>query len=266
MRAIRALKYGGPDTLTEQTLETPEPAPEQVRVRVEAHRALALAALRQGNIDDTIARYAAGKTDEARSIVSKGQGRALMEQARDIVSKLRTGEDRYLESLKDDTRRAVRRMEVAIIAAIVAVILLAAYAVFDAYRRSAAMVRVRDELRVVNNQLVHEAQTRAAAEDQLRQSQKMESLGQLTGGLAHDFNNMLAVIIGNLNLLSRRLQRGETDVARYVAQAMGGAERATTLTHRLLAFARKQALSPAPLETNRLVSGMSEMLNRTLGE
>ncbi len=217
-------------------------------------------------IDNTIALYAAGRVAEATSIVGNGQGKALMDRARSIVGTLRDHQNRSMESLKADTRRAVMRMELAIIVAIAAVILLAAYAVFDAYRRSASIVRARNELRVVNSKLVQEARTRAAVEDQLRQSQKMEAMGQLTGGLAHDFNNMLAVIIGNLNLLSRRLARGETDVGRYVAQAMDGAERATTLTHRLLAFARKQALAPEPIEINRLVSSMSEMLNRALGE
>ncbi|MGE4058862.1 MAG: CHASE3 domain-containing protein, partial [Sphingomonadales bacterium] len=217
-------------------------------------------------IDNSIALYAAGKVDEARSIVGNSAGKALMDRAREIVAGLRADEERYLQVLKDDTRKAVRRMELAIVAAIVAVVLLAGFAVFDAYRRSAGLVRARNELRMVNAQLIQEAETRASVESQLRQSQKMEAMGHLTGGLAHDFNNMLAVIIGNLNLLSRRLARGETDVGRYVAQAMDGAERATTLTHRLLAFARKQALSPEPIEINRLVSNMSELLNRTLGE
>ncbi|MEN3975783.1 CHASE3 domain-containing protein [Emcibacter sp. SYSU 3D8] len=217
-------------------------------------------------IDNGIALYAAGRIDEATSIIGSDEGKRLMDRARSIVAVMRSGEDQYLDALKDNTRRAVRRLEMAIVAAIVAVILLAAYAVFDAYRRSAGLVRTRNELRVVNSQLVQEAKTRAAVEEQLRQSQKMEAMGQLTGGLAHDFNNMLAVIVGNLNLLSRRLARGETDVERYIAQAMDGTERATTLTHRLLAFARKQPLSPEPIEINRLVASMSDMLNRTLGE
>jgi signal transduction histidine kinase len=217
-------------------------------------------------IDDSIALYAAGHRAEATSVIGNGEGKVLMDHARAIVAKLRSDQSRTLESLKDQTRRSVQRMEAGIIAAIAAVILLAAYAVYDAYRRSAGLVRARNELHAANNRLMEEAQARARVEDQLRQSQKMEAMGQLTGGLAHDFNNMLAVIIGSLNLMSRRLSRGETDIDRYVTQAMDGAERARTLTHRLLAFARKQALSPEPIEINRLVSSLSEMLNRTLGE
>jgi CheY-like chemotaxis protein len=94
----------------------------------------------------------------------------------------------------------------------------------------------------------------------------MEAVGQLTGGIAHDFNNMLAVVIGSLNLLKRRLQRGEGDNMRFVDGALDGAERAATLTHRLLAFSRQQPLAPQAVDLNKLIAGMSEMLRRTLGE
>ena len=94
----------------------------------------------------------------------------------------------------------------------------------------------------------------------------MEAVGQLTGGIAHDFNNMLAVIIGGLNLLQRKLSKGETDVERFVEGAIDGAQRAAALTQRLLAFSRQQPLSPEPLSANRMVSDMSEILVRTLGE
>jgi len=103
-------------------------------------------------------------------------------------------------------------------------------------------------------------------EEQLRQVQKMEAIGQLTGGIAHDFNNMLAVILGGLNLLERRLARGETDLGRYIDGAKDGALRASALTQRLLAFSRRQPLEPKVIEPNRLVSGMTELLARTLGE
>ncbi len=107
---------------------------------------------------------------------------------------------------------------------------------------------------------------RSKAEEQLRQAQKMEAVGQLTGGIAHDFNNMLAVIIGGLNLLQRKLSKGETDVGRFVEGAMDGAHRAAALTQRLLAFSRQQPLKPEPINANRLVGGMTDLLIRTLGE
>jgi PAS domain S-box-containing protein len=104
------------------------------------------------------------------------------------------------------------------------------------------------------------------AEAQLRHAQKMEAVGQLTGGVAHDFNNMLAVILGAMNLLERRLARGETDLSRYIEAAKDGANRAAALTQRLLAFSRRQPLQPEVIEPNRMVAGMTELLTRALGE
>ncbi len=118
----------------------------------------------------------------------------------------------------------------------------------------------------LEERVAEEVAERAKAEEQLRQAQKMEAVGQLTGGIAHDFNNMLAVILGGLSMLQRRLARGDTDVGRFVDGAVDAAQRAATLTQRLLAFSRRQPLSPQPLDPNRVVGGMSELLNRTLGE
>jgi PAS domain S-box-containing protein len=130
--------------------------------------------------------------------------------------------------------------------------------------------RAEEALQALNNTLeqrVHdEVHARSKVEEQLRQVHKMEAVGQLTGGIAHDFNNMLAVIMGGLNLVQRKLARGETDVDRFIEGAIDGAQRAATLTQRLLAFSRQQALSPEPLVINKLVAGMSELLIRTLGE
>ena len=87
----------------------------------------------------------------------------------------------------------------------------------------------------------------------------MEALGQLTGGIAHDFNNMLAIVIGSLNILKRRLSRGEGNTERFIDSAMEGAERAALLTHRLLAFSRQQPLAPEPIEVNKVVFAGLEM-------
>ena len=102
--------------------------------------------------------------------------------------------------------------------------------------------------------------------EQLRQSQKMEAIGQLTGGLAHDLNNMLAVIIGSLNLAKRRLARGDMAVEHFLDGAIEGAGRAATLTNRLLAFSRQQPLAPVALDPNRMVAGMAELIRGTLSE
>ncbi|QEE40781.1 MULTISPECIES: PAS domain-containing sensor histidine kinase [unclassified Methylobacterium] len=106
----------------------------------------------------------------------------------------------------------------------------------------------------------------AAAEEALRQSQKMEAVGQLTGFLAHDFNNLLAGISGSLELIQTRLAQGRLmDVDRYISAAQGASKRAAALTHRLLAFSRRQTLDPKPTDVNRLVAGLEEMIRRTVG-
>jgi PAS domain S-box-containing protein len=106
-----------------------------------------------------------------------------------------------------------------------------------------------------------------ATEEALRQSQKMEAVGQLTGGIAHDFNNLLTGIVGSLDLLQTRLNQGRTDnVARYIDAATTSANRAAALTHRLLAFARRQPLIPKSVDANQLVVSLEDLLRRTIGE
>jgi len=122
------------------------------------------------------------------------------------------------------------------------------------------------ELQHALDTLSHEIAQREASEAQVRQLQKIESVGQLTGGIAHDFNNMLSIVIGSLDMAKRRLS---TDPARALAgieHAEEGAQRAAQLTARLLAFSRQQALAPEVLDPNKLVANMSELLRRTIGE
>jgi signal transduction histidine kinase/CheY-like chemotaxis protein len=134
----------------------------------------------------------------------------------------------------------------------------------------AERIRVTEELRRLNETLEQRIAAATAdlmqTEEALRQSQKMEAVGQLTGGLAHDFNNLLAGISGSLELMQTRMQQGRfTDVERYMAAAQGAAKRAAALTHRLLAFSRRQTLDPKPTNVNRLVSDMQELVQRTVG-
>ncbi len=130
--------------------------------------------------------------------------------------------------------------------------------------------RAAAALRSLNETLEQRVAERTAelmrAEEALRQSQKMEAVGQLTGGLAHDFNNMLAGVVGSLELMQTRMLQGRVgDLDRYIAAAQGAARRAAALTHRLLAFSRRQTLDPKPTDVNRLVEGMMELVRRTVG-
>ncbi|WP_205691866.1 hybrid sensor histidine kinase/response regulator [Caulobacter soli] len=119
----------------------------------------------------------------------------------------------------------------------------------------------------LENQVALEIGRRAETEEALRQAQKMEAVGQLTGGIAHDFNNLLQGIVGSLELVQKRIGEGRTgDLMRLISGAVSSADRAAALTHRLLAFSRRQPLDPKPVKVNPLVSSMEDLLRRTLGE
>jgi signal transduction histidine kinase len=139
----------------------------------------------------------------------------------------------------------------------------------EAERAEALELAVRDrtqELWEANQALKAEAAEREAAEAQLRQVQKMEAVGQLTGGIAHDFNNMLAVVVGGIDLALRRLNGPRREVMMHLNNAMEGATRAAALTRRLLSFARSEPLLPERVDSTELIGGMSDLLDRTLGE
>ena len=137
----------------------------------------------------------------------------------------------------------------------------------QAAERLEALVAERtQELEKANEDLKCQMIERERVEASLRQSQKMEAVGQLTGGLAHDFNNLLTGISGSLELTRARLSQGKADsVDHYITTAQEAVKRAAALTHRLLAFSRRQALEPKPTNVNRLVTGMEELIRRTVG-
>ena len=128
------------------------------------------------------------------------------------------------------------------------------------------VARRTQELTEANERLKAEAEERGRVEEALRQSLKMEAVGQLTGGLAHDFNNLLSGISGSLQLMNMRLHQGRTaEIGRYMETATTSVERAAALTHRLLAFSRRQTLDPKPTDVNALIEGMRDMFTRTVG-
>ena len=136
-----------------------------------------------------------------------------------------------------------------------------------------------ETLRRLNEELTHQVSERNAAlaalhvekaerlktEEMLRQAQKMEAVGQLTGGIAHDFNNLMTIVIGNLERLEQQF-RDDPAVHRSVKGALAGAERGASLTQKLLAFGRRQPLTPQRIETNKLIGNMTELLQRAVGE
>jgi signal transduction histidine kinase/CheY-like chemotaxis protein len=125
---------------------------------------------------------------------------------------------------------------------------------------------LEDKVAARSSELIAEMHRREDSENRLRQAQKMEAIGQLTGGIAHDFNNMLGVIAGSLDLMNRRIRKGDFGIERFLEAATRATERAATLTHRLLAFARQQPLAPEAIDANKMIAQMSGLLRATLGE
>jgi PAS domain S-box-containing protein len=130
---------------------------------------------------------------------------------------------------------------------------------------------LEENVKARTRELEAENDARKRAEEALRQAQKMEAVGQLTGGVAHDFNNLLTIIMGGLEIIERQIpdlaaSPATLRIGRARDMALQGAHRAALLTQRLLAFSRQQPLSPQPIDANKLVSGISDLLRRTIGE
>jgi len=181
------------------------------------------------------------------------------------LQQMSTEEQRLLEARQAQSQRLIQWLSAALAGAVMLVVAAAYLTVKDARQRFTALRNATREARAAAHAAATESEARIEAEAQLRQIQKMESIGQLTGGIAHDFNNMLAVIVGSLDLARRRIGQPER-AERHISDALEGAGRATTLVSRLLAFSRRQALTPAPIETNAFLLDLVDLLRRTLGE
>ncbi len=197
--------------------------------------------------------------DDIKAQASTSRGRVLMKQIRARTAAMFDEEERLLAERQRWTEMLIGGLALGLAVAVTLVVAVAVMTTRDARERYNALGEAHDRTRA-------EMAARAAAEDELRQVQKMETIGQLTGGIAHDFNNMLAIIIGSLDMARRSRGTQEDRVDRGIAAALNGAERAAALVARLLAFSRRQPLSPEPIDVNRLVTGMSDLLRRTLGE
>jgi signal transduction histidine kinase len=201
----------------------------------------------------------AGRSDAAIAIVKTNEGRDLMERVRAAGQDFDRTEARLFDQRQAETTRQRGILLDLIVLALVFAVLLACFGAVEGRRHA-------EELAAQNLALKQAVDERERAEAQLRQAQKMEALGQLTGGVAHDFNNMLAIIVGNLDMVLRRLTDQDGRVRLMIENALQGANRAGALTKRLLAFSRLQPLDPRPVDVNKCVGDMSEMLRRALGE
>ena len=207
-----------------------------------------------------------GATPDATLADRLKVGKRLMDEARGIIAEMLAEEERLLTTRNAEMRWTVTLTQIGVAGALLSVALLGWATLKDRQRQVAELQTANVALRIALKQAAEESERRERVESQLRQAQKMQAVGQLTGGLAHDFNNMLAVIVGCLNLLKRKMARGEIDKDSLIDKAMECVDRAAALTHRLLAFSRQQPLAPQTVDANKLVGGMAEMIRRTLGE
>jgi signal transduction histidine kinase/CheY-like chemotaxis protein len=207
-----------------------------------------------------------GRRPAALELIRTNRGKALMDQVRAIAESERAWGVARTNALTTSSRILLQFMVVGLILGAVAVILLSLLWLAQARQQFAEVDCARGDAEGALSALKTEVASREKAEGQVRQLQKMESLGALTGGIAHDFNNMLAVVLGGIELAKRRLRNDPDKADQLLDNAREGATRAATLTARLLAFSRNQPLAPTPLDVNKLVGGMCDMLHRTLGE
>lgn len=198
--------------------------------------------------------------------IASGRGDHLMDQSRALVAEMLAYERALLVKRIEVARGQSSGLALALGFGALLVIGLGLYSMVVARRQIRVITIARDVLADTNAELVAEARAREEAQAQVRQMQKMESIGQLTGGIAHDFNNMLAIVIGSLDMALRKLATDPDRARTLIGNAMEGADRAAQLTARLLAYSRQQPLSPRALDLNKQVSSMSELLRRTLPE
>jgi signal transduction histidine kinase len=217
-----------------------------------------------------------GSRGRAIARLQVGQGRQVMDALRNELDRVWQEETRLRAVRRAASEAAVEaQRRSAVLLVVFALLLLAglAWAALAAARAAGAARRQAQQAEVARSvqaeleeRIAEALANQRKSEAALRQSQKMEAVGQLAGGIAHDFNNMLAIVIGSLEMAQRRLSAGEKNIDRFLANAMDGARRAASLTQRILAFSRQQPLEPKVTDINRLVSNMSELLHRTLGE
>jgi len=242
-----------------QVATSDNPAQQQLVTRLRV-----VASQRQDLLRELVAAHGSG---DPISVPRLYDGKVLMDEIRSISASMRSEEDRLLAIRASAALSYWYLVLGALLGSTILICVLAASTLRSLRQQIVEISGARDLLASTNRQLEHEALTRKTAEAQIRQMQKIEAVGQLTGGIAHDFNNMLAIIMGSLDIAQRRLTGSEDGrIGRGIQSAMDGARRASQLTARLLAFSRQQPLAPNVCDFNKLISSMSELLRRSLGE
>lgn len=254
------------ENLARLTTDNPEQQADIPRLRT-------LASSRFDVANRAVGQREAGAGDAAILAFVSGDGAQITEEIRALIRGMEGREAALMSQRAVDERNSGRLLIIFGILVVLASLVIIWLWFRDRQRSVAALQTSFAEqtaayasLRESQDNLLRETAARASVESQLRQSQKMEAVGQLTGGIAHDFNNMLAVIMSSMTLIRRRLERGDANIQPLLDAGMDASSRAARLTQRLLAFSRQQPLAPEPLDPNRFLSGLTELLQRSLGE
>lgn len=256
--AGQRILYAELAALREHVIDDPKQAPA----------ARALARCWRDRLQSTVQRIRlaqAGKIEAARASMRAVINRPVTTRCLEIMAAMKRVEEQHFAERKIVAERQAKLFAIWLLSCSAAVLTLALWFTRTALAGARAVAARRDELAVANARLHEEAASREAAEAQLRQLQKMESIGQLTSGIAHDFNNMLAIVIGSLDLARRRIEKDIKRAQEHIDAAMAGAQRAAQLTSQLLAFGRRQPLAPSALDASQLLRRLSELLRRTIG-
>jgi signal transduction histidine kinase/ActR/RegA family two-component response regulator len=230
--------------------------PEQVAAVAAIHP---LVARRLAFADETIKLRRDQGFEAAKAKVVTGEGLRVMDELGARFSAMREVEQKLLAARQAAALQASVVLAIATALALVATLAALSFWIINTRRNTA-------ELATAHRLLQESLAERDAAEQQIRQMQKAEAVGNLTGGIAHDFNNMLAVIMSGIGLAQKRLAQDKEGAQEFLAGALDGANRASTLVKRLLAFSRQQPLAPKPIDANKFVAGISELISRAIGE
>jgi len=189
--------------------------------------------------------YASGHVDVVEPVLQDGAGIGIV----------------FLRATTEPAERRLARY-----AGLILLVTMGALVILVLSLSQAALTGRARQLSMVNVRLQQEMEERRKTEEALRQSSKMEAVGQLSGGIAHDFNNLIMIVKGNLRLLRKRLGPDAVRADNYITSADEALDRAAALTQRILAFSRRQPLSPAPVRLSDLVAGMAELIRHSVGE
>lgn len=247
------------DELANRVRDNPQQTTALAEARPIITRRLAIA-------EKTIMQRRQGNQELARATVLEGHGLAAMQDLRDRFGRMLDEEEQLLAMRTEATASTITVLSAAILAGIITTLSALYYWIMNSRRTARELAVANTALQETIVARDFAEGERAAAEQQIRQMQKMEAVGQLTGGIAHDFNNMLAVVISGITLAQRRLAAGRAGAEELLGNALDGAHRAANLVGRLLAFARQQPLAPKAVDANKFVAALSEMIARALGE